>query len=318
MVQTVSVPPVEKLPLAARKDIRDEFDTKIEELTKTVSDLLKKPYKLEVNFNQFYAYAAASSDADWVKRCPGAAATQYFTSFVYYLKKFTDDGEYTDAIETFNDLVSESRVSIEAGNSTVTYSACSVEAGTFEINFNPTRPGVNVDYACSEMEKSFDEALFARSPERLPMIAKRGIRDDYENKKEDLLRKFKEALLGADVKLVADYDAIWNQIVAGKKVNKDINPQDSARSLGSYIYSYFEGAASQFESKLEKDDMMVEGYTEAVSTGEIVIDVVPEGTTLKSSYGVIEIADGKLFIKVTPKNFGTNAYYIAQDIVSLL
>lgn len=62
------------------------------------------------------------------------------------------------------------------------------------------------------------KALFAKSPETLPMIAKRSIRDDYENNKEEILKSCKDALLGATVKLIVDYDAIWNTIVAGKKV----------------------------------------------------------------------------------------------------
>jgi hypothetical protein len=77
--------------LAARKDIRDNFDSKIAEYTKTVSDLLREPYKLEVNFNQFYAYAAASDDGSWVKTSPGTAAANYFESFITYLKRFTDE-----------------------------------------------------------------------------------------------------------------------------------------------------------------------------------------------------------------------------------
>ena len=77
--------------LAARKDIRDNFDNKIAGYTKTVSDLLREPYKLEVNFNQFYAYAAASEDGTWVKTSPGTAAANYFESFITYLKRFTDE-----------------------------------------------------------------------------------------------------------------------------------------------------------------------------------------------------------------------------------
>jgi len=217
MVQTPSVPPVEKLPLAARKDIRDNFDSKIAGYTKTVSDLLREPYKLEVNFNQFYAYAAASEDGTWVKTSPGTAAANYFESFVTYLKRFTDEGKYDDAIEAFNDLVTEKRVSIEAGGEGIVYSDCSVQDGTFEINYDPKRPGTNVDYACREIEKRFDEALFARSPDTLPMIAKRSLREEWEKQRDTVLKNAQEELLGATVKFVVDYDAIWKTIVAGKK-----------------------------------------------------------------------------------------------------
>lgn len=92
------VPPVEKLPLAARKNIRDEYDSKVEDLTKQVSDILKEPYKLEVNFHQLYAYADAV-DSSWIKTSPGSAATQYFSGFIDHLKRFTEDGKYDEAID---------------------------------------------------------------------------------------------------------------------------------------------------------------------------------------------------------------------------
>lgn len=88
MAQTV--PPVERLPLAARKNIRDEWESKLAEMTKAVSDLLKEPYKIEVNFNQFYAYAVAA-EADWCKSSPGAAASGYLAGFIENLKKFTEN-----------------------------------------------------------------------------------------------------------------------------------------------------------------------------------------------------------------------------------
>ena len=91
MSQTVT--PVEKLPLAARKNIRDEWESKVSDMTKVISDLLKEPYKIEVNFNQFYAYAVAA-EADWCKSSPGAAASAYVAGFIYNLKKFTEDVRY--------------------------------------------------------------------------------------------------------------------------------------------------------------------------------------------------------------------------------
>lgn len=56
------------------------------------------------------------------------------------------------------------------------------------------------------------------------MIARRSIRDEYEaDKKEKLLEKFKDELLGADITLTADYAAIWKELVDGKKVEIFIN-----------------------------------------------------------------------------------------------
>lgn len=50
-------------------------------------------------------------------------------------------------------------------------------------------------------------------------MARRSIRDECEgDKKEELLGKFKDELLGADVRLTADYAAIWKELVDAKKV----------------------------------------------------------------------------------------------------
>lgn len=90
MAAQASVPPVDKLPLVVRKNIRDEWETKVAGMEKSISDLLGETYKLEVNFNQFYAYAVAA-DADWCKTSPGTAAAAYFAGFIDNLKRFTEE-----------------------------------------------------------------------------------------------------------------------------------------------------------------------------------------------------------------------------------
>lgn len=74
-------------------------------------------------------------------------------------------------------------------------------------------------------------ALAEQDENALPLIARRSIRDNYDGKKTDLLARLKEQLLGTEVKLEADYDAIWQTIVAGHKVftfECNINPHADA------------------------------------------------------------------------------------------
>lgn len=154
-----------QLPLVARKDIRDNWEANTEEFTQTIAGLLKEQYQLEVfttrairiqyldaltsqvDFKQLYAHAAAA-DASWAKVNPGACAKAYFESFIDYLKRFTDDvsgplildsdcynalqGEYTEAVDAFNDLISTRKIILECDNS-VTYSGCSVKSGAYEV-----------------------------------------------------------------------------------------------------------------------------------------------------------------------------------------
>jgi hypothetical protein len=69
--------------------------------------------------------------------------------------------------------------------------------------------------------------------------------------------------------------------------------------------------------KQKKDDMMVEGYTDQITTGEIWIRVEPQGTNIENYVDSI-IEDGKLILKTTPSNFGINTHYAGSKIVDLL
>ena len=64
------------------------------------------------------------------------------------------------------------------------------------------------------------QGLRVKDEYALPMMARRSIRDEFEGeKKETLLEKFKDELaLETDIKLTADYNAIWRDLVDGKKV----------------------------------------------------------------------------------------------------
>ena len=77
--------------------------------------------------------------------------------------------------------------------------------------------------------------------------------------------------------------------------------RDCARSFGSYIHNYFDGVCYQINYQFKKDDMVVEGFNEAVK--EIVIEVVQETKKgLKNSYHEYEIKDEKLmYVLPTPQ-----------------
>jgi len=232
------------------------------------------------------------------------------------LKRFTEDGKYDEAIQAFNELITERKIIIE-GDPEVTYSGCKVEDGVFELTYNPKDPGSSSDYACVDLPKNFDAGLFAKSPETVPLRARRDLRDKYDSEKETLLKKYKEQLLGAEVKLMADYNTIWKTIVAGKEKNKDLDLEYISKNFGGTIYNYFNGLVYQMDIRFKKDDMVVEAFTEEVSTGEVWIEVAPEGTTLKDTYSEMEIRDGKFILKTTPGNFGSNADYVAIDIIKM-
>jgi hypothetical protein len=55
--------PVDKLPLAVRKELRDEYTAKIPELQAKITELLGEEWKLDINPSLIYAYAEPDSYA---------------------------------------------------------------------------------------------------------------------------------------------------------------------------------------------------------------------------------------------------------------
>jgi hypothetical protein len=84
-------PALPKPSLLARKDIRDEFETALPDLTKTTNDLLKAKssgYTIDINFPQLYAHCVAANGG---QNSIGSTAKLYLEGFVYNLKKYTDE-----------------------------------------------------------------------------------------------------------------------------------------------------------------------------------------------------------------------------------
>jgi hypothetical protein len=109
-----------------------------------------------------------------------------------------------------------------------------------------------------------------------------------------------------------------------------------ARSFGSYIYSYFDGACYQMAYQFKKDDMVIEAFTDVVK--EIVIEVVQETKKgLKNTYSEYEIKDEKLMcvflillalqrlradigssLRTIPRYWGTNTSYVCEKVIDAL
>lgn len=177
-------------------------------------------------------------------------------------------------------------------------------------------------------------ALFAKSPYALPLLLRKGIRDEWTAQKETVTNNIKEELLGAEVKLFADVDGIWKTMVDAKNVSssflsrlpisnewlqskQDVDLVSIAPNFGSYLYQYFNGFLYQIQYQFKKDDLMVEGFTDAVPTGEIWVEVVPKDK-LKDAYNECKVEDGKIILRTTPLNWGANASYVAEKLSNLL
>src|SRR5579859_3873128 len=310
-------PPVEKLPLAARKSssspcspalpllsvpfcipsrtgltlllVRDDWEIVKSNLATKIQELLGEPYSLEVDMLALYPYAS-----DWAKTSPGAVVHNYFEGFVYQLERYlTNYG--ADGKSTFNAVVSEKKITLEIDDVTpkrFSYCGCDVKEGRFRILAGEDYLGTNINDACYEMVKAIEKAEEAAGGTGLSVGAKANVKETVDKEFPELEKTFSE-ILGYAVKLDANLEENYKTL---KAKNNDFN--DSY--FGTVTLDYFKGFASNLDYlKFKGDDMMQEGFQEACEKGVIKVEVVDK--LAHGSYNDIIFEDGICKLQVRSK-----------------
>jgi len=197
----------------------------------------------------------------------------------------------------------------------VTYSAAFVEDGCLKIIFREGKLGTNVDYALDNLTDALNAAP-QPDGETLSVKARMGIEADYKEQSVAESKKFATMLAVDEFTLNPMFEENF-EIMKKHSGDKDVR-DDWEQNLGSFTQKYFEGCSWQMTNKkFGEDDMLQEGFQEAVEKNQIALRVVEE---LKKGSGYNEciIEDGVLYIQTQPKNFGTNVDYACQDIMDIL
>ncbi|KAF5367951.1 hypothetical protein D9758_004511 [Tetrapyrgos nigripes] len=295
-------PAIEKLPLAVRKDIRDNFESEKEDLQKQVNDLLGNECKFNFNANEIWAYNADSNSTN----C-GGTLKNYATGFIYCLKsfinKYGDEGK-----DHFNGAVTQCEISVGVnplGDKAPTIN-CEVKDGVFWILFNHTSLGYNCDYIGDYMLSAIENA----PRDGLSLRAKHSIDEDYDSKIDDLKEELGGMIGVPDVVL----DPNWDENFKALKAKSSSN--DWEQNLGRTIYSYFEGFKDQLKYQGFKDDeMLQEGLAEVFESKKIVVRVVPK---TKKTYNEAIIEDGVIYLQTTPEQWWVNTSQIGEKFIDLL
>ncbi|KAK8045183.1 hypothetical protein PG993_005207 [Apiospora rasikravindrae] len=312
------LPPVEKLPLALRKNVRDEWDNKKLEIEKELSDILTVPWTMEVNPNQVFAYAGDG----YAKESLGSCIASYFKGAIWQFKNYESTyGE--EGLKELNDICHAHVLTMDVDlNKRFTYGGVDVdERGALRILFAPDNLGCNIDY-CVERDtllKALNNAPAApgTSGSAISFSARTGIRQDYDPKIEGIRTKVAELLAWPEIQLNPNWEEVFAALKAESQVKKTELREDWQAYMGSMAISYFEGLVSQLQwQKFEDDDLLQEGFREAVSKGEVKFRIVEK---LKdSSYSECEVEDGILYLQSTAKTWGTNTSYTAEKLVDKL
>ncbi|TQN72687.1 hypothetical protein CSHISOI_02761 [Colletotrichum shisoi] len=315
------LPPAEKLPLALRKNIRDEWESKREDLQKELSDVLGAEWTLsEINPSALYPYAGDG----YAKQSLGSCIAQYVSSAIYNLKSFAsnygDDGK-----SELNSICHARSLLLDLDDrpkkERVTYCGVVVrDGGKLAIVFAEGNLGTNADYAldASGLLKALNDAPPAPgSDASMSLAARTSVRQEYDEKIEETRQKLADMLEKPDVVLVPNFEANFAKIrEAGKKKGSEVR-DDWEGNMGGFTRMYFEGLEYQMSyQKFGDDDMLREGFNEAVDKGEIhfrIVDKMAYGT-----YGEVVLEDGAVYVQARAHHFGTNVNYAAEKLIDQL
>ncbi|KFY21556.1 hypothetical protein V493_07293 [Pseudogymnoascus sp. VKM F-4281 (FW-2241)] len=301
--------PADKLPLALRKNVRDNWDSKKSELEAQLLTLLGEAWVFDINPLAIYPYAEEGS---YGHGSLGECIYAYADGFIYYLKDFlTKHGE--EGKTELNSVAPAHTITLGASPK-FSYCGTDIEEGKLHLLFNPSCLGTNIDQAGQKLAETISAAPQPQGASPLSYTARHCIKTEYTEKIGPYLEQARKALQNDKFA----FDPSWEQLAAALKSGKDVR-DDWETNIGNFATSYFEGFVSALSSqKFDEDEMLREGLEDAVPNGVLKLRLVEELTTGQSSYNEITLDNGDLVIQTTPSNWGTNVYDAANKLIDIL
>lgn len=313
-----------KLPLIARKNIRDEYEAKKGGLLARIKEYTGEDYEFIVDFQE-KIYPNIDASQSYQAESPGCIAFSAYEGLADRLKTITDEGDDQLVKDFFNQVVSSRKIDILIEPMESGYTACRVRDGVLELIFKTGNYGTNSWYLTEKLINNLDEAFAETNKGELPLEARKSWQDEFLSKKDKLEADIAEELLGTKVTLVADPAEIWRVAVEEygklkKREQSEIDLESIRRNMGAAVFSYFDGFRYQINYKFKQDDLMVETFLEAAPSKEIRFELVPELTPgyTYSTYHEALFANDAFILRTTPKKWYTNSSYVCENIDALL
>jgi len=177
--------------------------------------------------------------------------------------------------------------------------------GVLKLVFHPNNLGTNINDVAAELLTALSSA--PSKEEKLSFVARAAVKNDYDPKIGQVLEKARGLLQNNDFKFEVDFEGLGKALKGGKG-----GRDDWESNLGGFARGYLEGFVDVLEREgFGKDDMLREGFQEAVTENAIGVRVLE---SIKGSYNEIVLEDGKAFIQVgAPLEYFTNCYEVLEE-----
>jgi len=295
--------PIDKLPLAVRKDLRDNYESKKAEYETEIAALLGFPVKINIDVNAVWAYAR-----DMGASQAGSTFTGYIDGFISALKSYVD--RFGDlGKEYFKNAVTKGELTVtvnELGASADTIAA-DVKDGVFRILFKEDRLGYNQTWLTDLFVKAIDQA-----PHKgFCLLAKHSIEKEYNDEIDDIRQEIADILALPDVILDANFEENYAKLL--KK-----GDQDWQKNFGEASLQYFrDGFKYQITSQgFKGDDMLQEGFADVVTSKTITLRLVEKTQNGYSNEAIVE--NGTVYLQTTIDRWWYNVYEMGSGLIDKL
>ncbi|KAI0197016.1 hypothetical protein F4808DRAFT_299435 [Astrocystis sublimbata] len=308
--------PVEKLPLAVRKSLRDEWEAKKGDLETKLSTILGVGWTIEVVPNQIYAYAESSS---YAQQNLGACLYEYFDGAIRRLQEYEQKFE-EDGVNEINTIAHTHVMTLDVDeHKRFSYCGADVNDGQLRLLFAPECLGSNISYCLDRdvLLKALNDAP-SQGGSTMSYAVRMDIRENYDLKIEAIQKRVGELVAKPDIKLNPNFEDNFAKLLEESKKKKTELRDDWEKNLGEFTRLYFEGLVSQLQwQKFEDDELLQEGFNEVIEKGEVVFRIVDKLQPGKS-YNESIIENGVLYLQTIPTMFGTNVTDTADKLLDQL
>ena len=315
--------------------VRDEWESKQKKLESRLSALLGTEWHVSIDAEYLYPMA----EERYAKESPGAmfrelvvfriiaswqrrimlTSLRYIEAAISRIQDFVD--KYgNDGKGELNKTAAGHIVTIAPTNDpNIEYTGCDISDGQLRLLFSRGNLGVNIDRPAEDVASAINDAEVAMDSGDTATVgfhARSSIKADYEANIAQLQEEIQKTLALPVLELVPNFETNFAKLAAYRPENYDF-PRDWQQQYGRHCLRYFEGFASNVkELGFATDDLLQEGFGEAVERNEISLRVVDR--LVKGEYNECFIENGILYIQTTPRDWMANVADIGRDLIDLL
>lgn len=214
-------------------------------------------------------------------------------ALVYNLKRFVDTfGE--DGKGEMNSVCSKHQIIFAPQDTTkFSYGGFEVKDGALRLVFAENKLGTNVSDVSAEFAKALKDAPAAPGASAFNIDARNSVREKYDPNVEEVRSSIAALVNVPNLKLNPNFEHNANMLAKTPNQNSGWDKQ-----IGAATLAYFSGVEGQIKrAGFKDDDMLQEGFQEAIDKGEICFRIVDKLT--KGSYNEVIIENGVLYVQVS-------------------